>query len=207
MFKKLLLLFVGAALTSLASAQGIKSPSAFLGYELGTQFTPHYRLVDYFKYVAAEGKQTKLQQYGVTNEGRPLLAMFIASAANIDRLDDIRRNNLALAGLGGSATVASAPVIVWLSYNVHGNEPSSSEAAMQTLFDMVDPANARTKKWLENTVVVIDPCLNPDGRDRYVNFYNSAKGVSADTDPASREHAEPWPGGRTNHYYFDLNRD
>ncbi|MDB5157390.1 MAG: zinc carboxypeptidase, partial [Mucilaginibacter sp.] len=90
---------------------------------------------------------------------------------------------------------------------VHGNEPCSSEAAMQTLFDMVDPVNTATKAWLKNTVVVIDPCLNPDGHERYVNFYNSVKGADADADPASREHAEPWPGGRVNHYYFDLNRD
>ena len=78
---------------------------------------------------------------------------------------------------------------------------------MQTLYELVDPANARTKAWLKNTVVVMDPCLNPDGHDRYVNFYNSVKGTAPNPDPASREHAEPWPGGRVNHYYFDLNRD
>ena len=78
---------------------------------------------------------------------------------------------------------------------------------METLFDMVNPANTRTKPWLKNTVVVIDPCLNPDGHDRYVNFYNSVKGITPNNNPSSREHAEPWPGGRINHYYFDLNRD
>ena len=78
---------------------------------------------------------------------------------------------------------------------------------MLTLFDMVDPANAQTQVWLKNTLVVIDPCLNPDGRERYVNFYNSVKGITPDANPTSREHAEPWPGGRVNHYYFDLNRD
>jgi len=166
-------------------------------------------------------KNVKLVQYGSTNEGRPLLAMFIASDENIGRLEEIRHNNLRLAGIssgsssGSSSTASTAtttatattPVIVWLSYNVHGNEPSSSEAAMQTLYDMVDPANTRTKPWLRNTVVVIDPCLNPDGRDRYVNFYNSVKGEKPDANPAAREHSEPWPGGRVNHYYFDLNRD
>jgi len=78
---------------------------------------------------------------------------------------------------------------------------------MQVLFDMVDPANTRTHAWLKNTVVVIDPCLNPDGHERYVSFYNSVSGAAPDANPASREHAEPWPQGRTNHYYFDLNRD
>ncbi|WP_317169496.1 M14 metallopeptidase family protein [Mucilaginibacter humi] len=191
----------------------IQSPSQFLGYQLGTQFTYQYRIAEYFKYVAAEAKNVKLLQYGSTNEGRPLIAMFIASTENIGKLDEIRKNNLALAGLPDShiatAPVAAAlnPVIVWLSYNVHGNEPCSSEAAMQTLFDMVDPDNANAKNWLKNTVVVIDPCLNPDGHERYVNFYNSVKGASPDINPAAREHAEPRPGGRVNHYYFDLNRD
>jgi hypothetical protein len=207
MSKRLLLLVTGLCFAFVSSAQKIQSPSAFLGYELGTQFTAHYRVVEYFKYIAGAAKQTKLQQYGSTNEGRPLLAMFISSEANINKLDDIRKNNLALAGLDKSASSVDAPVIVWLSYNVHGNEPSSTEAAMQTLFDMVDPANTKAQAWLANTVVVIDPCLNPDGRERYVNFYTSAKGIAADINPASREHVEPWPSGRVNHYYFDLNRD
>ncbi len=134
--------------------------------------------------------------------------MFIASNENIGRLEEIRHNNLRLAGIEKSGTATSTtPVIVWLSYNVHGNEPSSSEAAMQALYDMIDPANTRTQPWLKNTVVVIDPCLNPDGRDRYVNFYNSVKGEKPDANPSAREHSEPWPGGRVNHYYFDLNRD
>ena len=205
-----------------AVAQGIQSPEQFLGYKLGEQFTPHHRIVEYFKYVADNSKNVKLQQYGTTNEGRPLIAMFIASDENIGRLAEIRHNNLKLAGLdqattssfngesgsgSSSGSLQNTPVICWLSYNVHGNEPASSEAAMQVLFDMVDPTNTQTKAWLKNTVVVIDPCLNPDGRERYVNFYNSVRGVLPDANPSAREHSEPWPGGRINHYYFDLNRD
>ncbi|OCX51137.1 zinc carboxypeptidase [Mucilaginibacter sp. PPCGB 2223] len=190
-----------------AQAQKIQSPAEFLGYRLGEQFTPHYRIADYFKYIAQSSKNVKLQQYGSTNEGRPLLAMFIASGENINRLEDIRKNNLRLAGIESGAASALTPAIVWLSYNVHGNEPSSSEAAMQTLFDLVDPANTQTKEYLKNTVVVIDPCLNPDGRERYINFYNSVRELAPDANSASREHMEPWPGGRVNHYYFDLNRD
>lgn len=210
MIKKISLLAACLCCMITASAQKIQSPSEFLGYELGTQFTYQHRVAEYFKYVAASSKNVKLVQYGTTNEGRPLMAMFIASDANIGRLEEIRKSNLSLAGLGDNATATAtlnAPVIVWLSYNVHGNEPSSIEAAMQTLFDMVDPANTRTKAWLANTVVVIDPCLNPDGHERYVNFYNSMKGAVPDPNPSAREHIEPWPGGRVNHYYFDLNRD
>ncbi len=223
MIKKLLLSFILLGSFCTVFSQSIQSPEKFLGYKLGDQFTPHYKIVAYFKYIAQASKNVKLVQYGTTNEGRPLLAMFIASEENIGKLEDIRQNNLRLAGLvttaGSSASsntvkstpasssTATTPVICWLSYNVHGNEPASSEAAMWTLYDMVDQSNARTSPWLKNTVVVIDPCLNPDGRDRYVNFYNSVKGETPDAYLSSREHAEPWPGGRINHYYFDLNRD
>ncbi|WP_183561885.1 M14 metallopeptidase family protein [Mucilaginibacter sp. SP1R1] len=208
MIKKLLIILIAVVSASVVFAQKVQSPDEFLGYKLGDQFTPHYRIVDYFKYIAQASKNVKLQQFGTTNEGRPLLAMFIASDENIGRLEEIRHNNLRLAGIeSGGAAIANAPVITWLSYNVHGNEPASSEAAMWTLFDLVDPANSTTKTWLKNSVVVIDPCLNPDGRDRYVHFYNSVRGAVPDANPTAREHVEPWPGGRINHYYFDLNRD
>lgn len=216
MKKNLLTLFVFLISVFTAFSQEIRSPERFLGYKLGEQFTPHYRIAEYFRYVAQVSKNVKLVQYGSTNEGRPLMAMFIASDENIGRLEDIRLNNLKLAGLdkaaeGGSGNGRSAtthaPVICWLSYNVHGNEPASSETSMQVLFDLVNPDNRQTKVWLKNTVVVIDPCLNPDGRDRYVNFYNSVRDVLPNASPLAREHSEPWPRGRINHYYFDLNRD
>ncbi len=193
-------------------SQAVKSPEEFLGYKLGERFTPHYRIVEYFKYVAEASKNVKLQQYGSTSEGRPLLAMFIASDENIGRLEEIRKNNLSLAGMNIEnhqpvTITTNTPVICWLSYNVHGNEPASSEAAMQTLYDLVNTSDTKVRECLRNTVVVIDPCLNPDGRERYINFYNSVRGATPDANPSSREHSEPWPGGRISHYYFDLNRD
>ncbi|MCD8742270.1 M14 family metallopeptidase [Mucilaginibacter roseus] len=209
MLKKIFVLLLSLSLFINVRAQKIQSPDEFLGYSLGSQFTHHSRIAEYFDYIAKTATNVKLVPYGTTNEGRPLMAMFIASADNIGRLEEIRQNNMGLAGIEKSAGSinTNTPVIVWLSFNVHGNEPSSSEVSMQTLYDLVDPANTRTKAWLKNTVVVIDPCLNPDGRERYVNFYNSAKGEKPDANPSAREHFEPWPAGRTNHYFFDLNRD
>jgi hypothetical protein len=211
MIKKVLLHLVFTSCFYSGFAQDIQSPEKFLGYKLGTQFTPHYKIVEYFNYIAKASKNVKITQYGATNEGRPLMTAFVASDENINRLEEIRKNNLKTAGLlpeGNNLTaINNTPVIVWLSFNVHGNEPASSETAMQVLFDLLDPTNSETKNWLKNTLVVIDPCLNPDGRDRYVNFYNSVKGLVPNADPSSREHAEPWPRGRVNHYYFDLNRD
>ncbi|MES2774705.1 MAG: M14 metallopeptidase family protein [Bacteroidota bacterium] len=199
-----LLLFVAGS----AAAQ-IPSPAAFLGYEPGSHYTPHYRIVQYFEAVAKASPATmKLEQYGTTNAGRPLLMSYISSAENISNLENIRLNNLKIAGLeNGVADMANAKAIVWLSYNVHGNEPSSSEAAMVTLYEMVTSNTTNAKEWLKNTVVIIDPCINPDGRDRYVNWFNNAVGATPNPDPQAREHIEPWPQGRTNHYNFDLNRD
>ena len=194
--------------TFILSAQNILSPKQFLGYELGEHFTPTYKIDNYFNAVAqAAPSMVKVQQYGTTNEGRDMLVAFISSPQNIQNLDKIRQNNLALAHMQNGVADINAPAIIWLSYNVHGNEPSSSEAAMKVLYALVDPNNADTKKWLQDVVVVIDPCQNPDGRDRYVNWYNNAVGMHFNADPQSREHDEPWPYGRTSHYNFDLNRD
>ena len=193
-----------------AFAQGLQSPDQYLGYKVGTRYTRHYKIVEYFRAVAqAKPDMVKLEKYGETNEGRELMLAFIASPENLQKLESIRINNLRLAGLNNDKTAATAdaPAIVWLSYNVHGNETSSSEAALLTLYALVDPNNTQTKEWLKNTVVIIDPCINPDGRDRYVNWFNSVVGKTYNPDPSSREHSEPWPGGRSNHYNFDLNRD
>jgi Zinc carboxypeptidase len=214
-----------------AFGQNVPSPEAFLGYKLGDHFTPHEKIVQYFKEVAKTlPAQVKLEFYGQTYEGRPLLLAYVASPENLQRLESIRLNNLLLAGIAPPASQGNpperdgkpsaqaaaadggtpnekAPAIVWLSYNVHGNEPSSSEAAMKTLYELVNPANEKAKNWLQHVVVILDPCINPDGRDRYVNWFNMAVGKKPDPDPQSREHREPWPQGRSNHYNFDLNRD
>lgn len=187
--------------------QKLQSPSEFLGYELGSHFTLHYKVVKYYEYLAANSKNIKLQYYGKTNEGRELLVAFVANDENINRLDEIRKSNLGNAGIGGNTAIANQPAIVWLSYNVHGNESVSTEASMKTIYDLLDPSNTKTKEWLKNTVVAIDPCINPDGRDRYVNFYNPVANLIPDPKSYAREHREPWPGGRANHYLFDLNRD
>lgn len=208
MKKKLLACFL--LLTSfILSAQNIPTPKQFLGYELGEHFTPSYKVVAYFNAVAqAAASNIKLQKYGETNEGRDLIAAFISSPQNIQNLENIRQNNMRLADMQNDGTAdINAPAIVWLSYNIHGNEPSSTEAAMKVLYALVDPTNTQSKQWLQNVVVVIDPCQNPDGRDRYVNWYNISVGNNFNADPQSREHDEPWPYGRTNHYNFDMNRD
>lgn len=196
-------LFVG----STQAQNTIKTPEEYLGYALGTAFSRHDQVLSYFRYVSAQTPQARLVPYGYSNERRPLYYTIVTSPENMARIEEIRTNNLKTAGLmQGNSTGFEKP-IVWLSYNVHGNEPASSEAAMGTLHALLDGENPNVKEWLDKTVVIIDPCLNPDGRDRYVNWYNTAAGNKINPIRESREHVEPWPGGRSNHYMFDLNRD
>ena len=184
-------------------AQQIQSPSEFLGYELGSRFSRHHQVVDYFKYVANSLSNVELEKYGETNEHRGLYLAILSSQENMDKLEEIRLNNLKKTGLIEGTSSDNSTAIVWLSYNVHGNESNSTEASMQTIYELV----TNKKDWLKNTVVIIDPCINPDGRDRYVNWYNQVKNSPYNKSKLSKEHHEPWPGGRANHYLFDLNRD
>ena len=185
-------------------SQSIPSPDKFLGYDIGTQFSRHSQVVDYFEAVAkALPNQVKMEKYGQTYERRPLYVTYISSEENIKNLNAIRENNLKNAGLRNGASDNPEVAVVWLSYNVHGNEASSTEASMLTLYKLL----TEKQDWLKNTVVIIDPCVNPDGRDRYVNWFNETASQPYDIDQQASEHNEPWPGGRPNHYLFDLNRD
>lgn len=204
--RKFLLSFLILLMMQTGYSQRLPTPDEFLGYALGTQFTPHYRVLDYFRAVAALTPNMQLTQYGTTYEGRPLMLAVISSPENISKIEDIRQHNLSLAN-GSGKPAPGAPVIVWLSYNVHGNEAVSTEAAMITLYLLANKENKEQQEWLKNVVVLIDPCLNPDGRERYVSFYNQVHTSFVDPLLFAREHNEPWPGGRANHYYFDLNRD
>jgi len=196
-FLSLFILFI-----SFSALAQLKSPADFLGYEIGTEFSRHSDVVGYFEHVAANSDMVTYATYGKTNERRPLTYAVVSSPKNLANLETIRTNNLKNAGLmNGTANAEIA--IVWLSYNVHGNEASSTEAAMSTVYQLITEKQA----WLENTVVIMDPCVNPDGRDRYANWYNQVKATPYDPTQVAAEHSEPWPGGRANHYLFDLNRD
>ncbi|MCH4823596.1 M14 family metallopeptidase [Gramella lutea] len=183
-------------------SQQFQSPSDFLGYELGSQFSRHADVVNYFKHVAENSPLVEYHTYGKTNERRPLTYAIISSEENMADLEKIRKAHLNNAGIG-SSTENSETAIVWLSYNVHGNEASSTEASMKTLYSLI----TEKTDWLKNTIVIIDPCINPDGRDRYANWYNQVKTEPYNIYQNAAEHNEPWPGGRPNHYLFDLNRD
>lgn len=191
----------------------ITSPADFLGYELGEEFSLHSDIVRYFQQLDEESDKLTLHKYGETYEGRGLYYAVITSEENQGSIEDLRENNLTLADpdeLGNNERdeiVSEQPISVWLSYNVHGNEPSSSEAAMQTAYRLVAGMDEETQQMRNDAITIIDPMINPDGRDRYVFWYKSAKSNMLNDDANDYEHDEIWPGGRTNHYWFDLNRD
>ncbi len=202
------------ALSEAALSETVPSPQSVLGYSLGERFTSHAQILAYLDALDAASERLVRIDYGKTAEGRPLRLYAFSSAANLAQLDELRRRNLRLADPEGlppkvvDEMKRSQPAIVWLAFGVHGNETSSSEAALALAYTLAAaPPQSELAKSLDDMVVLIDPLVNPDGRDRYVAFYQGAAGEKPDGDPLSLEHREPWPSGRPNHYLIDLNRD
>jgi hypothetical protein len=194
-----------------AGAQGPPSPESFLGYPLGEHFTPYDGVRDCARLLASASPLVEYRPYGLTPERRELFQLVIARPDHLQRLDRILAANAELANPETSEArareiIAENPVVIYFSYGVHGNEASSSEAAKWTAWDLARGA-PEVAGVLDSAVVVIDPVANPDGRDRYVQWYRSVAGDLPNPDPRVREHREPWPGGRYNHFLFDLNRD
>jgi hypothetical protein len=205
--------FVGLMLVASAALaqQAIPTPAEYLGYKLGEKFTTYDRILAYFGELTKRSPRITLQSFGQTYEGRPLVLAVITSEKNRTALDDIRRNVASLAEpdnidvTRANEIARTTPAIVWLAFGVHGNESSSAEAAMLVASTLV--RNADSAELLDNLVVLIDPLQNPDGRERYVQWYARTRGAEANSNPDAFEHFEPWPGGRYNHYLIDMNRD
>nr|TKK05869.1 peptidase M14 [Stenotrophomonas rhizophila] len=186
----------------------IPTPQQFLGYEIGSRYTRHDQLVAYFNELARHSDKIKVEQIGSSYEGRPLVIATVTSAQNQQQLETLRRQHVTLADPAQPLSAAgSSPVVVWLGYSVHGNETSSGEAALLTAYYLVASRSADTAQWLQQAVVLFDPAQNPDGRDRAASWHNAYASSPASADPADKEHVEPFPQGRTNHYFTDLNRD
>jgi hypothetical protein len=204
-------LFAVLAAPALAAQQAPPSPAEVLGYALGERFTPYAGVQRYSRALADASPLVEYQAYGQTPEGRELIQLVIATPRNHQRLQQILAANAELTRPETSAErarqiAAENPAVVYFSYGVHGNESSSSEAALYTAWDLARDA-PEVRGVLDSLVVIIDPVSNPDGRDRYVGWFNSVVGAEPNVNPQAREHREPWPGGRFNHYLFDLNRD
>ncbi len=218
MLKKLLLLvlFIGTTV----SAQdyffkkfhpfnpNIPSPEEFLGYPIGNHHTRHDLIVGYLSKLAEVSDRASIYEYGKTHEGRKLVILTVSSPENMGKLDQIKNEHLQFVDPSINPTnYDEVPIFINLGYNVHGNEPSSSEAALLMAYTLTASNNPEILKYLNNGVIFIDPTINPDGRDRHTQWANMYQGSPLVADPQDAEHNEYWPRGRTNHYWFDLNRD
>ncbi|KQC28525.1 M14 family zinc carboxypeptidase [Flagellimonas eckloniae] len=186
----------------------IPSPEQFLGYEIGERHTRHDLIVSYFMELAKVSDRATIQEYGKTHEGRKLVILTITTPQNLENLSQLKTQHLQFTDPSKNPNnFDEVPVFINLGYNVHGNEPSSSEAALLTAYTLAASNNPEILNYLKNSVIFIDPTINPDGRDRHTQWANMYQGNPLVADPQDAEHNEYWPQGRTNHYWFDLNRD
>ncbi|HPK85711.1 MAG TPA: M14 family zinc carboxypeptidase, partial [Bacteroidales bacterium] len=180
-----------------------------IGHEVGEWHVTHDKLAGYMKLLGDLSGRAVWEDYGKSWEGRPLGQLIITSEKNMARLEEIRLEHLKLSdpSVSKSVTTADMPLIIKLGYGVHGNESSSSNASILTAYYLVAGRGPQIDEILDKCVILIDPSLNPDGLQRHSAWVNMNRGMTLATDPSGREFNEPWPGGRTNHYWFDLNRD
>ncbi len=188
-------------------------PEKFLGYEIGKRFTDSPSITRYCLLLAEASDRVAVQEYGRSVEGHPLIVLFISDPRNLRRLNEINAANRSLTDPRITPRekvlpiLDTLPAVLWLSFGVHGNESSSSECAMAVAYELAASRDPSVAAVLDSAVIILDPLVNPDGRQRYVLWYRSVTGKAPRTDPDAAEHHEPWPGSRTNHYFFDLNRD
>lgn len=185
----------------------IPTLAATVGHTPGSRITSPDQAYAYLNALAeAAPDRTRLVQYATSWEGRPLFYLVLSAPANVAKLDAIRADLATLAA--GRPGNGMAMPVTWLAYGVHGNEISSTDAALMTAYHLLAAqGDERAAKIMANTIVVIDPMQNPDGRARFVNNFLASTGIVPDADRQAAEHDEPWPSGRVNHYMFDLNRD
>ncbi|MEO1096507.1 MAG: M14 family zinc carboxypeptidase [Bacteroidota bacterium] len=186
----------------------IPTPESFLGYGIGEYHTRHDRIIAYLEKLAEVSDRATITYYGKTHELRPLVILNVSDPSNHSNLEAIRSRHMEVVNPNTTVSdFSDLPIFVNLGYNVHGNEPSGSEAALLTAYTLVASNNAKVLDYLKQAVVFIDPTINPDGRDRHTQWANTYRGNPLVVDPIDAEHNEMWPRGRTNHYWFDLNRD
>ncbi|MCB0826589.1 MAG: hypothetical protein KDC26_10395 [Armatimonadetes bacterium] len=186
----------------------VPTPLDLLGFDIGDRHIRSHEIAEYWKKL--EGPRSKFFSYGRTHEGRELVGAVVSSPQNLKNLEKIVSANFGVYSNNGQVSddeLKDRPLIVWMGYGVHGNEASGPDAAVLVHYILNASNSAEIRKILDKTVIYILPNYNPDGRDRFANYVNGARGANATTDSSDREHSEPWPGGRTNHYWFDLNRD
>ncbi|WP_047790132.1 M14 family metallopeptidase [Tenacibaculum mesophilum] len=218
--KKLLLslLFVSATVTAqtidlnyylpknVSYNSNIPTPKSVLGHEVGEWHVTHDKLVEYMKALANASDRVVLENRGTTYEGRPLVLLTITSSKNHQNLEEIRENHIKATNYA-FIDVSNSPIVVYQGFSIHGNEASGSNAALAAAYYLAAAEGQKIEELLNNSVILFDPAMNPDGLQRFAYWANTNKANNINPDPNDREYHEVWPGGRTNHYWFDMNRD
>ncbi len=188
--------------------KNIPTPESVIGHEVGKWHVTHDKLVMYMKVLANSSDRITLEDRGKTFEDRPLLLLTVTSPKNHQNIETIRKEHLALTERDGRNTdVSNMPIVVYQGFSIHGNEASGSNAALLLAYYLAAAEGTAIDNLLATTVILLDPSYNPDGLQRFASWVNQHKSEHLISDPQDREFAEAWPRGRTNHYWFDMNRD
>lgn len=187
----------------------IPTPKEVLGYHPGEWHVSHDQLIYYMREIAKSSDRMILEEFAKSYEGRPLMQIIVSTPENLAKIDQIKADHKKLTdpSQSGSMNTSDMPIVMWLGYSVHGNEASGSNASLMTAYYLAAANGAEMDELLENSIIIIDPSFNPDGLNRFASWVNTHRSHTINPDPNDREYNEAWPGGRTNHYWFDLNRD
>ncbi len=187
----------------------IPKPEDYLGFRIGQRHIHHHELIGYLKELSAHSKRVTWFEYARTHGGKPLLMFVITSPDNHAKLEMLREEHLKLLDhkISGELNLADMPAVINMGYSIHGDEPSGANAVPVVAYHLVAGRGKQLRQLLKNTIILLDPCLNPDGFDRFANWANNHRGQVPNRDRNHREHQQAWPSGRTNYYWFDLNRD
>ena len=187
---------------------GIPKPKEILGFNVGDWHINHDKLIDYLTKLSESSKRIKIENRGYTYENRPLILLTITSEKNHSRLEELRKNHINILNKSLSQNnLKKMPAVVYQGFSVHGNEASGSNAAVLLAYYLASSEDEKVLELLDNLIILLDPSLNPDGLQRFSQWVNSQRSYIKNPDSYEREYNEIWPGGRTNHYWFDLNRD
>lgn len=187
--------------------QSIPKPADILGHEVGEWHVTHDKLMAYMQTLAKASDRITIENRGETFEGRPILLLTITSPKNQQNIEQIRKNHISITENGGNTDLSKMPVVVYQGFSIHGNEPSGSNAGLAYAYYLAAAQGSEIENLLENIVILMDPSFNPDGLQRFAYWANTNKSINLVSDNNDREYHEVWPGGRTNHYWFDMNRD
>lgn len=195
--------------TEISYNASIPTPQSFFGFLPGEYHLRYDQLIGYVKLLAQQSDRFQIEEYGKTYEQRPLYLLTISNSQNLKNVSKIKTEHKKLADASKSSSLKTEemPIVVWLGFSVHGNEASGANSVPLLLYYLTAAQGEKIEKILSQMIIVIDPCINPDGLDRFANWVNINRGKVINADPSHREHQENWPGGRGNHYWFDMNRD